>query len=214
MIARNNPVPIARTPIQSRSGAFVCGVAAGRAGPSGAAPVGFRRPSEIRASPPRRSVSARVIDGALSFQKEPFAETRFPGILAARVRPAHSFRQLTRTGGANPQLAPGRERLRGGGGYPPRAPPRGKKGGGGRKKRKEESPPPPRRTQANKRGGWGQTTGKRCPPPRPVPGRGRRPGSPLQPQPRQKSRPAACCTKVERMPAEGCGIRRGCFQPP
>src|SRR3954464_15950974 len=80
MIARNNPVPIARTPIQSRSGASVCGVAAGGAGggagPPGAAPVGFRRPSEIRASPPRRNVSARVIDGALSFQKEPFAQTR------------------------------------------------------------------------------------------------------------------------------------------
>src|SRR3954451_25350944 len=69
MIARNNPVPIARTPIQSRSGASVCGAAAGT-GPSGAAPVGFRRPGEIRARPPRRSGSARVIDGALSLQKE------------------------------------------------------------------------------------------------------------------------------------------------
>src|SRR5215217_3684873 len=55
MIARNNPVPIARTPIQSRScGASVRGVAAGGAGPTDAAPVGFRRDSEIRASAPQR----------------------------------------------------------------------------------------------------------------------------------------------------------------
>ena len=67
-IAIHNPVPIAKTPIQSRnraasSGGLAADGAAAAAGRAGAVPGTCRRASANRPSLPRRNVSTKVIGG-------------------------------------------------------------------------------------------------------------------------------------------------------